>query len=271
MTHATFSRLQASGSLVIALLAVAVFFVSSASSEDWGTIKGRFVFDGDAPDAKNINVTKDTEFCSTHDLKEETVVVGEKNALANVVVYLYVKRGGKVTPHPDLEKLGEPITLDNKGCRFEPHVLLVRTGQTLKITNSDQGIGHNTNAALQQNPPFNETVSNESPITKKFQKTEPFPAKVSCNIHPWMTAHMLVRDNPYMAITGEDGSFEIAKLPAGKHEFIVWHESVGYVKNLKLATGDKTNRRGRVKLEVPAGGVLDLGETKVKPKDVGIK
>ena len=85
-----------------------------------------------------------------------------------------------------------------------------------------------------------------------------------------MKAHLLVRDNPYMAITGDDGSFEIANIPAGEHEFILWHESVGNLKNLDLGANGKADRRGRAKLEIPAGGELDLGEIKVKPSAVGL-
>lgn len=268
MTPQRFSASYTSRLLLLPAFVVALGFLSAAHAQEWGTLKGRFVFDGDVPEAKDVNVTKDTEFCSKHDLKDEEVVVGEKKGLANTFVYLYLKRGAKATIHPDLEKPGEPIVLDNKGCRFEPHVLLVRTGQKLKITNSDQGIGHNTNAALNQNPTFNETVSNASPIIKEFSKSESYPVGVSCNVHPWMKAHMLIRDNPYMAISAADGTFEIAKLPAGKHEFIIWHESVANMKKLTVGSAGKTNSRGRIKIEIPAGGELDLGEIKVKPADL---
>ena len=261
----TIGRLQ-----LCATVAIVLTTLSVASAQEWGTLKGQFVVEGAVPDAKAVSVTKDTEFCSKHDLVEETVVTGENGGLANVFVYLYLKRGQKAEIHPDLQEPGEPVVLDNKGCRFEPHVLMVRTGQTLKVINSDQGIGHNTNAALQQNPGFNETVSNDSPITKTFAKNEPYPAGVSCNVHPWMKAHMLVRDNPYMAVTDEEGKFEIANVPAGKQQFIFWHESVRNMKSLDLGSAGKADRRGRAKLEIPAGGELDLGEIKIKPSYVGL-
>ena len=244
---------------------------SSVSAAEWGTLKGRIVIDGKLPEPQAINVNKDVEFCGKHDLKVETVTTGEKGALQNAFVYLYLKRNKTVPIHPDLEKVGEePVILDNKGCRFEPHVLTLRLGQTLEIKNSDEGIGHNTKADLLKNPPFNETVSSGASIKKKFDKVEAYPATVSCSIHPWMTSHLLIRDNPYMAVSGEDGSFEIKNIPAGKHEFIFWHESVGNMKKVSLGSGGKTDRKGRAKLEIPAGGVLDLGEIKLKPAAVGL-
>ena len=215
--------------------------------------------------------TRTSEFCGKHDLKDESVVTGEKGALQNAFVYLYLKRNAKVDVHPDLKDTGkDPIKLDNKGCRFEPHVVMVQTGQQLEVYNSDQGVGHNTNAELAKNPKFNAIVSNDKPLLQKFQKSEAYPAPVACNVHPWMKAYLLVRDNPYMAVTGKDGSFEIANLPAGKHEFLFWHESVGNVKNLKLGSAGKTDRKGRAKLEIPVGSALDLGDVKLKPKDLGL-
>lgn len=241
-----------------------------ASAQEWGTLKGKLVVDGKVPDPSAINVNKDTEVCGKHDLVDQTVETGENGGLKNVFVYLYLKRGKKADIHPDLKEVGDnSAVLDNKGCRFEPHALVMRTGQPLEIQNSDP-VGHNTKADLLKNPAFNETVSSGKPIKKKFDKAEPYPTPVSCSIHPWMNAYMLIRDNPYMAVTGEDGSFEIKNLPAGEHQFIFWHESKGNMKKLKLGSAGSTDRKGRAKLEIPADGELDLGEVKIKPASIGL-
>ena len=69
---------------------------------------------------------------------------------------------------------------------------------------------------------------------------------VDCNIHPFMKGHLLVQDHPYMAVSGEDGTFEIKNIPAGKHEFQFWHEAAGYLKNLKLnRRRDRSPRPGQ--------------------------
>jgi len=251
-------------------LALTLASIASASGADWGSLKGRLVFDGKQPDADAINVNKDVEYCSKHKLTDETIVVGEKDGLRNAFVYLYVKKGKDVAIHPDLEKPSEEMAiLDNQGCRFEPHAMTVRAGQPLEIRNSDPGIGHNTNAqTLLQNPKFNEQVSNDSPIKKTFEKSEAYPAEVACNVHPWMKSYMLIRDNPYMAVTGVEGEFEIKNLPAGEHEFIFWHEGKGNIRKLKVGK-TKTDRKGRAELEIPAGETLDLGDIKVTAKDLG--
>ncbi len=249
------------------ILALAMF--ASATGADWGTLKGRLVFEGDPGKPDTINVNKDVEYCGKHNLVDETVAVGENGGLSNAFIYLYLKKGKSVDIHPDMEKPGDMIVLDNKGCRFEPHALVVRTGQTLEIRNSDPGIGHNTNAqTLMKNPKFNEQVSNDSPLVKVFEKTEARPAEVACNVHPWMKSFLLIRDNPYMVVTGADGSFEIKNIPAGKHKFAFWHESAGNLRKLKLG-GSKTDRKGRAELEIPAGETIDLGDVKVSAKVLG--
>ncbi|QEG36984.1 cupredoxin domain-containing protein [Bythopirellula goksoeyrii] len=256
----------------IAILTSAVITLTLASqvgAADWGSLKGKFVVDGSVGDPAAINVNKDTEYCGKHDLVDETIVVGEGGELANVVVYIYTKRGQSLDVHPDYEATAsEPVVLDNKGCRFEPHVIAIRTNQPFEIRNDDAGIGHNTNASFVANPGFNEMVTNDKPITKTLQKAEPVPAPVACNVHPWMKAHAVVREDPYVAISDENGEFEIVNIPAGEHEFIFWHEAKGNMRDMKLSDG-KTDRKGRAKLKIASGETLDLGEIKVPAKTLG--
>ncbi len=255
---------------IVTMAMTASATISPAFAADWGTLKGRLVFDGEPAKPDAINVNKDVEFCSKHNLVDESIAVGENNGLTNAFIYLYIKKGKSVAIHPNLEKPStKPILLDNKGCRFEPHAMIVRTGRPLEIHNSDIGIGHNTNAqTFLANPKFNEQVSSDSPITKVFEKTESYPAELACNVHPWMKSYVLIRDNPYMAVTAADGSFEIKNIPAGKHKFIFWHEACGNLR--KMAVGStETGRKGRAKLAIPAGETLDLGDIKVSAKVLG--
>ncbi|MCH2114991.1 MAG: hypothetical protein MK171_08790 [Pirellulales bacterium] len=250
-------------SLWMAVLVTSVMPLCAGAAE-WGSLKGQLVFDGTPPESKSIqNIAPDTEFCSKNELVDETLVVGEERGLANAFVYLYLKKGKTVAVHPDLaEPSDKPVVLDNKGCRFHPRALLVRTGQPFEIRNSDMGVGHNTNLqTLFSNPPFNQMVVNGKPETRMFQKRESFPAPAACNIHTWMKAFVLIRDNPYMAVSDARGNFEIKDIPAGPHEFIFWHDPAGM---RGMAVGKKeTDRKGRVKLDIAAGKTLDLGEIKV--------
>jgi len=236
----------------------------------WGSLRGRFVFEGQPPPAESISITKDPEYCGKHDLKEETVTVSADGGLANAFVFLNPKRGETVAVHPDYDQPGiKPIILNNQGCRFEPHALVVYTAQPLEIRNSDPGVGHNTNGqTLGKNAKFNDMVSNQAPVTKKFGKSESQPAEIACSIHPWMKAYVLIRENPYMVVSTADGSFEIKNMPAGEHEFIFWHEAVKSLRGISVG-GAETSNKGKVKLTIPADGELDLGEINVPSAALG--
>src|SRR5207244_2854681 len=94
------------------------------------------------------------------------------------------------------------------------------------------------------------------PMIRQFPSPERLPALVDCNIHPWMKGYFLVRDNPYMAVTGSDGSVLIPNLPAGEWEFQAWHEECGYLKSADWP-------RGRFKCTIDAGKTHDLGTIEV--------
>jgi hypothetical protein len=252
-----------------ALAAVALAVGGRAHAADWGTIKGKFVYSGKY-DNKPVTVTKDPEFCSKHNPVDETIVLGDGGALQNMFVYLNPPRGKKVEVHPDYKALEkELVVLDNKECRFEPHCVTLWTAQTLEVKNNDAGLGHNTNASeLRENTGFNETIPNDKPLEKKFTKSERWPSHVVCSIHPWMSAYLLIRDNPYMVVSDKDGTFEIKNVPAGKQTFTLWHEAAGFVRDVKVGK-DKTDRKGEVDLTIEPGKTLDLGTIELAPKNLG--
>ena len=242
----------------LAVLVAAICLPAVASAE-WGNLKGQFVFDGTPPKQPEITVTKDVEFCGKFDLLAENVVVDpDSKGIANVVVYLYPGRRQKVEVHPSYEAAAkEPVAFDNIGCRFEPHIVTLMTGQTLKIGNKD-AVGHNTKMDCLSNAPINPIIPANQTLEQTFSKEERLPVTVSCNIHPWMTARVVIKEHPYMAVSGADGTFEIKNLPAGEWTFQVWHEESGYVQDVKLG-GKKTEwSKGRFDLEIESGD-NDLG------------
>jgi plastocyanin len=234
-----------------------VLLVSSAGAADWGTLKGRFVFGGEAPAAAALKIDKDVEVCGKHNLVNEEVVVGDGKGVANVVVFV---RDKKVKVKPELEaaaKESKPV-LDNLNCRFEPHVLFVQVGQELTIKNSDP-VGHNSNIATVKNAPSNNLIPASGQVTTTFKSDEAVPAQVTCNIHPWMKGWLVVRDNPYATVSAADGSFEIADLPAEEVELQFWHEKAGYLGEMTIGGKKEKVSKGRKKMKIAAGD-NDLGE-----------
>ncbi|MEM8679012.1 MAG: hypothetical protein AAGF97_06655 [Planctomycetota bacterium] len=245
---------------VFAATLVSVFAASTLQAAEWGNLKGTLQFDGAAPSAARLTVNKDTEVCGKEDLYDESMVVGENNGLANAVIYLYLGRGDTVDVHPDYESTATSLVeMDNKTCRFEPHVAAMRTSQTLLIKNSDP-VGHNTKVDS-ANQGINPIIPANESVEFQFKDAERRPLPVSCSIHPWMKGWLVVKDDPYFAVTAADGSFEIKNLPVGEWEFQMWHEKAGYLKSVETAMG-KASKKGRVKVEIKAGD-NDLGEVAV--------
>lgn len=236
---------------------VCCLFASAASGDEWGTLKGRFVYSGDAPAAAELKADKDVEVCGKHKLVNEELVVGGDKGVANVVVFV---RDKKVKVHPDAAAAAkaEKVVLDNKDCRFEPHVAFVQAGQDLVVKNSDP-VGHNSNIATLKNAPSNNLIPAGGEAKLTFKAAEAIPAQVTCNIHPWMKAWLVVRDNPYAAVSGPDGAFEIANLPVGEVELQLWHEKAGYIGSVTVGGKAEETKKGRKKVKIAAAGT-DLGE-----------
>ena len=243
-----------------------VFAITSTVTiaNDWGTIKGRFVLDGAPPERPKLVLNKDVEFCGKHEPRSEKLIVhADDRGIANIVIWLDTKPGDKVLVHPSYETAtSAKITLANKGCRFEPHITVLRTGQALEIVNSDQ-VDHNTAAGLDRNAPFNDlTPSGKSVIRPKFAQSEKTPAQVQCSIHPWMTGWLVVKDHPYVAVTDEHGRFELKNLPTGEHTFVVWQELSGFVQEVTRGGKPEAWKRGKVTLRVSSDST-DLGDVRV--------
>ncbi len=248
----------------LALMALG-FVASPALAQGYGNLKGRFVYDGKAPTPKPLQVTKDQEVCGKHKLVDESLVVGENGGLKNVVVYIYLGPGDKAPQvHPDLAKAAqEPVVFDNKDCRFEPRVALVQVGQPIILANSDP-VAHNTKVDA-FNQPINPLLPPKGKLEQKFTAAERLPARASCSIHPWMTGWIVVKEHPYMAVTDENGEFEIKNIPAGTWTFQFWHETAGYLDKVTLNNKPVTWKRGRVDLDIKDKATLNLGDVKIAP------
>ena len=244
------------GLVCSALLVVCSPLPLQGFAAETGTLRGRFVYGATPPKRDKLNVNKDQDVCGAFDLRSEQLVVAEDGAMRDVIIYARKMKG------PKADADAEPVVLDNKDCRFAPHVVALRPGQTLLVKNSDS-VAHNTDIKFSSNSAVNEGLPPSATKELKVSKAERKPVSVSCSIHPWMRGYLVVQDTPYIAITKEDGTFEIQGLPVGKEvEFQVAHPKW---KTVKYEVDGKATKRGRFKLKVEAGD-NDMGDLVIQPK-----
>ncbi len=164
-------------------------------------------------------ITKDPQICdpeSKNNADLERLIVGPEGGVANAVVYLKNITSGKAMDLPQQRR-----HLDQKRCRYVPHILLVAQNDTLSMVSSDATLHtiHMDGAATFNLPfPFPDRVNS---------RTMPAPGLVNlrCNGgHVWMNAEMFVAPHPYYAVTDESGHFELTNVPPGTYQIVAWHE-----------------------------------------------
>jgi len=172
------------------------------------TVSGTVKFDGTAPKPSKIDMSQDPACKGTNEA--ETLVVKDAD-LANVFVYVKDGLGDRTFDTPK-----ESATIDQEGCKYHPHVLGVMTGQNIEIKNNDPTT-HNIHPTPANNREWNESQPPKAaPLEKNFAREE-INLPVRCNQHPWMKMFIDVVKNPFFAVTGSDGKYEIKGLPPGDY------------------------------------------------------
>ena len=149
------------------------------------------------------------------------------------VVYVEVIPG-KTFPAPTAT-----MVMDQKGLMFAPHIAVVQQGATIEFQNSDS-VAHNV---------FWPSVSGNKKLThnmgtwpkgekKSFKFDNPGVIPLLCNVHPEMSAYVIVSPTPYFATTNKDGDFKIENVPDGAYTVTAWHEGAKSKSNPVKVAGD---------------------------------
>lgn len=186
-----------------------------------GVIAGTITFEGTPPPARPLPMDSDPKCIPEPGAMSELLVVGPGQGLKNVFVYVKEGLGTRTYAVP-----ATPVLLDQKGCRYVPHVVGVHSGQTVQVANSDTTL-HNVHAVPKANREFNfgQPVGVPS-VPRVFDRPE-IGVPIRCDVHGWMIAYVNVVSHPFFAVTNDAGSFEIKGLPPGTYTIELWHEQLG--------------------------------------------
>jgi plastocyanin len=211
--------------LAAALVAVIAWPGSARAAS---TISGTVTFDGKPPALRPLAMDADPACAKLHSgpVPNEMLVLGSGSSMGNILVW--VSKGlpaGKTWPAPKT-----PVTLDQKGCVYVPHVQGIMVGQPYRILNSD-GILHNVHALPKVNKQFNRAMPpNLKEASAVFDKPEPV-FQIKCDVHPWMSAYV-----------GVD---------AGTYELTAWHERLG-TQTATVTVGANETKPQNFKFVTPA-------------------
>ena len=181
-----------------------------------GIIQGEVTYSGKIPTPVIHKTGKFAKVCGP-EIPDESLIL-ENQKVKNVVVWLEGKQAKKLKSKPGT------YTIDQKKCAYSPHVLAMPQGSELKILTSDP-INHNIHTYSFDNDPINIMFLPNQDYTQEME--EPEVVKVSCDLHNWMVAYIVVTPHSYFAMTQSNGTFEIKNVPPGKYTLKLWHESLG--------------------------------------------
>ena len=220
-----------------------ILCVTLVASVNAATVTGTITFDGTeeytkAPERKLLDINTNEQHCLTtaKGAKSEELVVSKGKGIQNVVVYVRVS-GHKPIP------LKENPKLDQKDCRYLPHVIAVPTGTTVHLT-SDDPVAHNVNAHATKNEAKNILISKKG-IKFDYTLTKAEAIKLTCDVHSWMSGYIVAVDSNFYTVTGQKdekgkfihpddyeksadtGKYTIKDVAAGRARVVVWHETLG--------------------------------------------
>jgi plastocyanin len=246
MTKEPIVRETANRLLLAAGLVVVLAWPGVAAAA--ATVTGTITFDGKAPNLRPLAMDADPACAKKHSapVPNEMLVLGNGNTMGNILVF--VSKGlpaGKTWPVPKT-----PVTLDQHGCQYKPHVMGIMVGQTYKILNSD-GVLHNIHTLPKVNPAFNKGMPPTlKEATTVFNKPEDV-FHIKCDVHPWMSAYIAVFTHPFFSATGTDGKFTISGLDPGTYEITAWHERLG-TQTASVTVGGSDTKTQNFKFTMPA-------------------
>jgi plastocyanin len=187
---------------------------------DGGSVGGTITLSGAIPKLPARKIGKDPQVCGTAPRESQKLLVNKTGGLRNAVVIVEGVKRGKAMP-----STAQNAEIDQNKCEYSPHVQVMAANTEIALRNSDP-ILHNIQFFEGDNSLFNIAQPVQGQVNKrKLEKAGII--YVECAVHAWMQGNVVVVDNPYYAVTDENGKFSIPDLPPGTYRVKIWHEYLG--------------------------------------------
>jgi len=205
-----------------------------------GVIEGLVLFKGSKkPKNKKMPIIKDQEVCGEGYKVDPVYIISKRGGVKNAVVYIENIKGGKPLPKKEVELIQEK-------CEFKPRITVTGVGTTLAVINKDD-VTHEANGVLNFILVFLFKQHKKGDVDRVTFKGTGL-VEITCNIHSWMRAWIMVLDNPYYSVTDSEGRFKITDIPPGKYRIKMWHEGFGeMVKEVEVKPGKVTKLNFEIK------------------------
>ena len=183
------------------------------------TISGKITYNGQPPPRAKLSISMDRQYCGSS-REDDSWLVGADGGVKNVVVFLTdIATGKKMTAESRL-------VLNQVGCHYIPRISVVPLDASLELKSSDPVL-HNVHTYREGTTLINFAIPPRQNFTLSRKLDKPGGLKLRCDVHPFMRGAIFVATNPYFAISGEDGSYEISNVPPGSYTISTWHEQAG--------------------------------------------
>jgi plastocyanin len=129
--------------------------------------------------------------------------------------------------------------IDQRGLVFQPHLTAVQVGTTVDFLNSDS-VAHNVFwTSIGGNKKLAHNLGTWPKGEKKsFKFDTPGAVPILCNVHPEMTAYLVVAPTPYFATSDQTGNYKIENVPDGSYTVTAWHEGAKNQSKPVAVSGD---------------------------------